>query len=75
MPLFEVKVRTIGYDFYEVEAKNAEEAAEKWSRGTEAGKIVEDEYVIEVINVFDSDDDWVPEYDDEEEYLADDERF
>lgn len=63
MPLFEIKTRTEGYNYYEIEAKDEQSALAKYQRADEPVSFETTvEEVISVDVTFDSDD-----YDDDDD--------
>lgn len=63
MPLYEVKVETRAYEWYEVSARDEAEARDRWHEGTHTG--TEDIEVLDVLSVTEQFDD--EEYDGEED--------
>lgn len=68
MPLYEVKIETRAYEWYEVSARNEKEARERWHEGTLTG--TEEVEVLDVLSVteqFDGDDEEVTYAEDAED--------
>lgn len=63
MALYEVKVKQTSTVYYEVEAPNADAAAEQFSRENFMCEFVDDEEVVEVR-------DYDDRFDDDEDYIA-----
>jgi hypothetical protein len=69
MPLYEVRVERRSTVYIEVEAKNAEEAAEKYDGGIETSSFIDDESVLDVQDYDDrfDDDELTDDYEIEQE--------
>lgn len=70
MAQYEVKVKTVGFDYYIVEAKDAETARKQWSTGEFIANEVDTEDVVAVSGIFEDDGiEYDTEFEDENEYV------